>query len=670
MKFQKYLILILSFALCLCIFTGCKNDQNTEDPTTTTTEADTTTEEVTTIAPDYSQMTLISTGKALNKDTGMMVKECINSDPYIVNVEITRTSVLLYGYTPGTAELQLTDYFGRKAKVIATVKEGERNIEVSIEPCNDSFIEVSQFGARGTGGDDTSAFQKAINAAKPGDTIHVYPGLYKISTLIMKEGITLKLYTEMTDAKQGFTDEIAAAVKANKYAVLSGAIILNNDTKSSSDNACGNFTISGGVYDCNHTSRGITFGRGDNIRLENIIFKDISNNHVIQITGCTNTTIENCIFAGFKCGDAFTREVVQIEPSHSGAGSLKFEEGEFYYCENITINNCYFGESDELGAPLMAIGHHWYNGKANVSGFKITNNVFDECLYAAIRYNSIIDTEISGNTFISSSKYMNATQYSETTTPAFILLYHPTAETKYKSISGSNVIRTILQAQDGFDNLKIENNTFTLEEGSDKRIIYIVNSSITPGATFTTIKTQDSYNSPVYEYHGFVINKNYAQNVSFSNNTINIKGQPKYTNYYLKLTNIYDLKFEGNKFNLADGVKFTLASSGYEKGQQVSSTDLSGQCSYSVTVKSSDKTITVNCGDQKFKISTSFGGTIVFKKGDGGTLSAEVENGNLVINVIPSEGYKFGSFKDQNSQTPSAEIEVKANTSFNITFVK
>lgn len=666
MNIRKLTVLFLSILLCLATFTACNKDTGSE-----ITPTDTTTEEITTVAPDYSQMQLIATGRALSKDLGIMVKECKNSNPYIVDVEISRNAILLYGYTPGTATLDLVDYFGHTAKATVTVTEGERKIAVEIEKCKDEFIEVSQFGALGTGSDATTAFQAALDSAKPGDTVYVYPGVYSISTLIMREGVTLKLYTEMEDATQGFTDKIAEGIRGQRYAILVRASFLNNSKENSSDKAASNFTISGGVIDADHTGHGFTLGRGDNIRLENIIFKDGVNNHFIQLTGCTNSVVENCMFAGFECGDAFTREIVQVEPSHSGAGSLKFEEGEFYYCENITINNCYFGKSDELGPPLMAIGHHWYNGKANVTGFKITNNVFDQCLYAAIRYSSIVDTEISGNKFIATSKYMNATQYTETTTPAFILLYHPTSSTKYVASNGSTVIRTTQEGQIGLDNIKIENNTFTLEKGADKKVIYIVNSNYAPGAVYNSIKTQDAYNTPVYNFYGYVTVKNIPQNISFSNNTVNINGPLAYDNYYIKLTSIYNLKYDGNKFNIADGVKFSISSNGYEGGQQVSSTSLDSAYSYVINVKSTDKTITVNFGDKSFKFNTAFGGTITLKKGNGGFINADTDkDGNLIITITPADGYTLGTFTDTASKTPSSVTTIKSTTTFNVTFKK
>ena len=44
-----------------------------------------------------------------------------------------------------------------------------------------TFIDVSAFGALGTGGDDTAAFEAACLAANPGDRIHVGPGRFGLS---------------------------------------------------------------------------------------------------------------------------------------------------------------------------------------------------------------------------------------------------------------------------------------------------------------------------------------------------------------------------------------------------------------------------------------------------------------------------------------------------------
>ncbi len=64
------------------------------------------------------------------------------------------------------------------------------------------------------------------------------------------------------------------------------------------------------------------------------------------------------MFAGYTCGDTFTREMIQIEPStpeftsgNHDPAPLRLAEGEFIYPENITIEDCHFGKNDEAGAP-------------------------------------------------------------------------------------------------------------------------------------------------------------------------------------------------------------------------------------------------------------------------------------------------------------------------------
>jgi len=689
MNFKKIISLILVAATFTLLLASCKNNTNapeTTSPEETTTSADTTTEEVTTARPNYAELPF--TGKIVvkNDELGMRVATCENTNPYVVDVEKTKTAIVLYCYTPGKATLSLTDFFGRTAKVEVEVKEstGVENenkkdlILTSVTPCTEKIIEVSDFGAKGDGAaDDTKAFQAAIDSAKPGETVYVYPGRYNVSLLVMREGVTLKMYTEMTDAKAGYTNEIAAAVKSKNYAVLSGTRILNNENTAPGAGGCSNFNIIGGVIDTNITTRStLIFGCADNVRVENVIFKDIKGNHTIQLTGSTNCVIENCMFAGYECGDTFTREIVQIEPSTPAAtgGPLTFVNGEYNCPKNITINNCYFGKSDEAGAPLMAIGHHSQVGEANVTGLKITNNVFDEVLYAAVRYNNLVDVEITGNTFISTNKYMNATQFSQATTPAFLLFYLATGSSTYETADGNKikVTEAVASEQAGHHNIKIENNTFNVGKGSDKRIIQFAAGSYAPGISFVEVTRQEKYNSPTYKFSGYSVNRNFMKNVSFSNNTINFEGQPKYTNYYIKLAGVYDLKMEGNKVNLLNGTSFASKSSTYGDGCLVTATNLEKAYNYKINTKNSNKVITVIFGDKTYKFVANFAGTITLKKGEGGSIEAvNDKEGNVTITITPAEGYTLGKITDASSNTPKEGMNIiAANTVFDISFNK
>ncbi len=672
MKFTKIISIILLISMIATSLFGCISDGTDNSTESGETTPEETTVPETTPPPNYSEMKILSTGKVTNTELGMRVASCVNSDPYVVQVEISAASILLYGYTVGTATLELTDYFGHTASVEVEVKEGERKILTDVKKCEEEFIEVSFFGAKGSG-DDTKAFQDAIDSAKPGETVYVYPGRYNVSLLVMREGITLEMYTEMENACDGYTDEIARDVNQNKYAILSGTRVLNNENGQSGSEGCSNFTIRGGVFDTNLTDRStLIFGRAENVRLENTIYKDMKGNHTVQITGSNNFVIENCMFAGYECGSAFTREVIQIEPSTPGAtgGPLTFKDGEYYCPKNVTINNCYFGESDEGGAPLMAIGHHSQVGEANATNLKITNCVFDECLYAALRSNNLVDVYIENNKFISTKKYMNATQFKETTTPAFIILYFHTGASTYRTPDGITITEATMEEQAGMHNINIKNNEFFIGAGSDKRIIHCTSTSVSMGAKYVNVKRQDKITSPVINYSGYSVNTNFAQGIYFTDNKVTIEGQPNYSDYYMRIYLAYDIVFENNTFDIASNVKFTNTASGFSNGQSI----MMRTNTFTVDAKPRDQKIILKCGGKTVSILPKSECQLNFViKNEGGTFKAETDaNGNLIYNIIPDSGYTLDkiTFGDSTLALDGNTVDVSSNTTFNIQFKK
>ena len=235
--------------------------------------------------------------------------------------------------------------------------------------------------------DVTKNLQAAIDHAynQGGGTVYLYPGIYKVDFLHIRDNVTLEMYSGFTDATEGFTDELAEAVRKGTVTVLQGTRIMNNKLNAYGRTGSSNFTIRGGVLDNNGSTRPILlFGHAKNVVVENVIIKDIKNDHMIQVTGCENVEIKNCIFAGFEWGGTFTREVIQVEPSTPGAHGTaatapqKFDEGEYICPKDVTIDGCYFGPSDENPGPHIAIGHHSSVQDANCENFKITNTVFDK----------------------------------------------------------------------------------------------------------------------------------------------------------------------------------------------------------------------------------------------------------------------------------------------------
>ena len=604
-------------------------------------------------------------------------KTAVSSAPEVADCKVQSNAITVYAHATGSATITVTDYFGFTAEIEVTVDAAAKKMTCNPIPCKTDFIEVGMdYGAKGDGiANDTQAFQNALNAAKPGETVYVYPGRYSVSLLTMTEGVTLKMYTTMTDAKTGYTKDIASDFIRKRIAILSGTRILNCKNNTPGRNGSSNFKIIGGAFDVNLTDRStLIFGNAKNISIENVIFKDIKNNHIIQLTGCTNATVKNCMFAGFVCGSAFTREVVQVEPSTPGAtgtaatAPITFGEGEFFLPENVTITECYFGKSDEAGPPLMAIGHHSQVGGANVTNFKITNNLFDECLYAAIRYNNLVNVEITGNTFRSTAAYKNATQYTETVDPAFIHFYHHNGRTSYTNQNGSTVIRASAEEQAGLHNIRIENNTFEIAQGSDKRIMRYTGLGMKPGAVYLTGYRQDSYLGTSYSLSGYRPVTNYASDISFSNNTVRFTGKPTYSDWYLNLDPIYGLTTTGNKIEMASGVSFT----GGTNGQIINAASDTEQKTITISAKNSSRSITVKCGAKQHTFTATASLTLKLELSTGGFLQSVTSDqvGNLTVTLAPDSGYQFDKMTTSSGGAVSSNISVSSSSTYKILFKK
>lgn len=443
-------------------------------------------------------------------------------------------------YNPGVATITGSDCFGNQAAFRLTVNtDFTYEIKITKFP-SANFREVNQFrfDINGNRRSDHDMIQAAIDAANADykrtgtrQTVAVYPGTYSVNQLTIKAGVILDMYTTMDKATTGFSATLAEDIQKNRVAILKGGRILNAPYQTSGYEGEDNFTIRGGVLDMD--GKGTCFlilGCADNVTVENVVFKDISNNHAVQLTACTNTTIKNCMFAGFKLGNTFTREVVQVE--HASAGStgstsngnippLTFDDNDPRFSKNVSIEGCYFGKSDEYGAPWMAIGHHSGSNtkkQANVTTFTIKNNVFDDCIYAAIRYNSINGMTISGNKFITTASNNHSVYSSKITegvpsgnnVPAMIIFYHRNATW-----------------DTGMQNVLIENNTFDMGTGVDRRVVYFASST--------------SYN----------------ESITMQNNTINFAGKPTYSDYHVRLTGVKTLTYKSNTVNKPASVTFS-----------------------------------------------------------------------------------------------------------------
>ncbi len=670
-------LLILS---ALLLATSCGEEQ--ELPETTATEMIETEAETTALIPVEPATVTVE-----NPGWGFPAHSVEVADPNILSAELVKSSwnVTVTSHHVGETEIAVLDCFGHKATIKAKVSENG-NISYEAIPCEEEFISAAKYGIVGsktTTGlvDQTSKLQSLIDstARKGGGTIFLYPGFYNIKVISMREGVTLKMYSGFTDAREGFTEDLAEKVKKGEVTVLILARILNTDYKDYGRNGSSNFTISGGVIDNNHSTQStLLFGLSKGITIENMIFKDIKNNHVIQVTGCEDVTIRNCIFAGFEWGGTFTRETIQVEQSHPGAHSgdhenapVRFDYGETFGCNNVTIDSCYFGPSDELPGHHIAIGHHGTAHEAVCDGFKITNNVFDRPTYAAIRFASITNVEITGNTFTATK---DSNKLCEDANPAFIILYPNNSDVTHTSIvDGKKIIKGFGFEQAGTHNVKISNNEFSIEKGSDKRIIMVTGTGVNPGVVYKeNVLRQDTYDGKTFTVTGYFKSTNYMGNIDFSENKITYSGQPAVKDYIFRFQGVYGLNFANNELNLTscnfartdDGVSGLSKNSVHERPKSET---------YTIQSRASNKYVMLTHADgtqAKLVFTSTEAHTLV--AGEGGRIELSDDNrGNVTVTVIAEDGYIFdGWTTEKGAFTSSGNVKITSKTTFTANFKK
>ena len=165
-------------------------------------------------------------------------------------------------------------------------------------------VVVTDAGADPTGhADSTPAMQACIDrvAAAGGGTVSVPPGEYRISYLTLRPHVTLELAGGAGRATDGWTPEVAArAMDPSQSAIIRSVadrkgrwwlFLFNLVPPTAATNGFSDITVSGGVFDCEGRYLPGAFACGNNIRIENMVVKDLPNNHAFQIDGCTNVVV-------------------------------------------------------------------------------------------------------------------------------------------------------------------------------------------------------------------------------------------------------------------------------------------------------------------------------------------------------------------------------------------
>lgn len=301
----------------------------------------------------------------------------------------------------------------------------------AIEPSESEWLDVTKLGAVGDGITDChDAIQEAIDKASnsAGSNTVCFPaGTYRVEDVIalksninvilddqavILNGINKANYPSIIFMTGSYTGEkTKARWKGISNVTFSGGTIDINGTLSEDGTKCGNLNLIG-------SSGAFALGYSKNITIENVNFLNSYKGHVMQICACDTVVVDNCNFLGqaipstLSDSDTTRLETIQIEPGTTKGFPYALND-DGIAATNVTIQNCYFGKSEDCGEPIVAIGtHNQVSSAQKCNDIKIYNNTFENMYYGGLRFCGYEDVVIQGNTFIKEAEG-NSTRYRE-----------------------------------------------------------------------------------------------------------------------------------------------------------------------------------------------------------------------------------------------------------------
>ena len=682
MKRIASLILLLSFAFSL---SGCvKNagDGTTVPETDPETAPETTTEEP---VPTGDEVT-VPNEKSVTltpSDLGLDPWLADGIDPSLLSVETLEDgSIRLTALRPFEGVLTVRNVYAEEATV--ALSAGKRlDLEAKITPfVIGKHINAADKGLR-SGTDATVIIQKCIDALSDegGGTVYLPAGKYTLGSITMKPGVALRLAGFPRKATNGYDLQTRRDYSYGVFAVITtngssrnNIFVYNTPlpqaycTEGTSD-----FSVSGGFWDCQSKMKWSATACGKNIVFENAVIKDLPNNHAMQVDGCENFTVRNVMFAGytFPTDGVLTRETIQLESTTPGAitsdhanSPILAENGDYHSCRNVTVEGCYFGKSDKSGSQLVALGHHSSAGSLICDGLDFRDNVIDNPLFCGLHLPNMINVRITGNRFISNQKSTSASLGNDS---ALISLYSFSSDNTF-SHNGKQFCHAFSYEHPGCQNYVIEDNEFTVGNGTFLRALKITGASISNRNSATYLTSSDyyryeSFGGTAFKISGYVLRRNVAANITFRNNSIDITARPAYDDCFVSLKNVLGFFESGTSITLGNSASFSSEDLGIRGFQIVDKSVITSRATLNVRkVTLTPKAVAafaIAYGDSTVTVpNPSASATVTFRCEENGNLFFEADvRGNLTLRVVPDEGYSFAGWKDEagNPADPSAK---------------
>jgi len=126
----------------------------------------------------------------------------------------------------------------------------------------------------------------------------------------------------------------------------------------------------------------IVMGHNKNVTVDNILFKNFSNGHFIEMDACKNVSITNCSFKNAKKGSDYVKEAINIDtPDRATKGfNNDWSKHDKTPNENVLIENCKFSNMGRaIGTHKYSVkgGKQVYHDNITVRNCKITDMKWD-----------------------------------------------------------------------------------------------------------------------------------------------------------------------------------------------------------------------------------------------------------------------------------------------------
>lgn len=245
------------------------------------------------------------------------------------------------------------------------------------------------------------AIQEALDLQKGASpqydrlTVTIKPGTYNITESFIVYGNTT---IEATGATLNYVRTVTGDGKDGKAPILT-----NYCSGKKGYSGAGNITVNGGTWDFQGkpgeendgcSMEAFRFMHGSNLNFTNLTMQNLYESHFITIEGVKQVTISGCTFREMRNYDA-RKEAIHIDCMHNDSMAPSNQDNTVYddtICNDVTVTGCIFDSVPRgLGTHIAVAGLY-------PSNMTITNNVFRNITYEAIKAYHYKNVTISGNT--------------------------------------------------------------------------------------------------------------------------------------------------------------------------------------------------------------------------------------------------------------------------------